>query len=71
MKSIALHHLHLLGRMRRNPITQDKVQIVFRKSSNLKELIITGLVNPKDAHHVETTIGKDAYLVTESYIQTQ
>ena len=48
MKSIALQHLHLLGRMRRNPITEDKVQIVFRKSKNLKELIITGLVNPRD-----------------------
>ena len=48
MKNIALQHLHLLGRMRRNPITQDKVQIVFRKSRNLKELIITGLVNVKD-----------------------
>ena len=48
MKSIALQHLHLLARMRRNPITQDKVQIVFRKSRNLKELIITGLMNAKD-----------------------
>ena len=48
MKSIALQHLHLLGRMRRNPITQDKVPIVFRKSRNLKELIITGLVNARD-----------------------
>ena len=48
MKSIALHHLHLLARMRRNPITQDKVQVVFRKSRNLKEMIVTGLVNGKD-----------------------
>ena len=48
MKSIALHHLHLLARMRRNPITQDKVQVVFRKSRNLKEMLITGLVNAKD-----------------------
>ena len=48
MKSIALQHLHLLARMRRNPITQDKVQIVFRKSRNLEEMIITGLVNAKE-----------------------
>ena len=48
MKSIALQHLHLLARMRRNPITQDKVQVVFRKSRNLKEMIITGLVNAKE-----------------------
>ena len=48
MKSIALQHLHLLARMRRNPITQDKVQIVFRKSRNLKEMVITGLVNAKE-----------------------
>ena len=62
--------------MRRNPITQDKVQVVFRKSRNLKEMIITGLVNARnlphtDAHLVETIIGKDASHVTEYYILTQ
>ena len=48
MKSIALQHLHLLARMRRNTITQEKVQIVFRKSRNLKDSVITVLVNEKE-----------------------
>ena len=52
MKSIVLQHLHLLARMRRNPITQYKVQVVFRKSRNLKEMIITGLVNAKDPPYI-------------------
>ena len=35
MKSIYLKHLHLLARMKQNPITQEKTQIVYRKSQNL------------------------------------
>ena len=48
MRNMALHHLHLLARMRRNPITQERVQVVYRKSRNLREIMITGLVNAKD-----------------------
>ena len=35
MKDISLKHLYLLSRMKRNPITQEQVQIVYRKSQNL------------------------------------
>ena len=48
VREIHNEYLHLLARMRRNPITQDKVLVVFRKSRNLKEMIITGLVNAKE-----------------------
>ena len=45
MKSIILQHTYLLSRMKRNPITQEKIQIVYRKSSNIRNLIVSGLVS--------------------------
>ena len=33
--------------MKRNPINLQKIQTVFRKSSNLRNLMITGLINNK------------------------
>ena len=45
MRSITLQHIHLLARMRRNPITVEKIQFVYRKSNNIRNLIISGLVN--------------------------
>ena len=47
MNKVMSQHLHLLARMRRNPITPEKVQTVYRKSTNMKQLLITGLVNRK------------------------
>ena len=49
MKSIILQHAYLLSRMKRNPITQEKIQVVYRKSNNIKNFIGSGLVSkPKD-----------------------
>ena len=49
MKSIILQHAYLLSRMKRNPITQEKIQVVYRKSNNIRNLIISGLVSkPKE-----------------------
>ena len=47
MKEISLKHLHLLARMKRNPINHEKVQIVYRKASNLKSILVSGTVNPE------------------------
>ena len=47
MKEISLKHLHLLARMKSNPINHEKVQIVYRKAPNLKSLLTSGIVNPK------------------------
>ena len=47
MKEISYQHLHILAKMRKNPITLEQVQTVYRKSRNLKDLFITGIVNPK------------------------
>ena len=47
MKEISLKHLHLLARMKRNPINHEKVQIVYRKAPNLKSILISGTVNPQ------------------------
>ena len=46
MKDISLKHLHLLARMKRNPINHEKVQIVYRKASNLRSILVSGIVNP-------------------------
>ena len=45
MKENSLQHLHLLARMKRNPITHEKVQIVYWKSQNIRDLIISGIIN--------------------------
>ena len=45
MKEISLKHLYLLYRMKRNPITQEQVQIVYRKAQNLQATLISGLIN--------------------------
>ena len=37
----------MLGRMRRNPISPHQIQTVYRKSSNLRNLLISGTVTPK------------------------
>ena len=47
MKEISYQHLHILAKMRKNPITNEQVQTVYRKSRNLRDLLITGIVNPK------------------------
>ena len=38
--------------MRKNPITLEQVQTVYRKSKNLRDLLITGIVNPKPTQKV-------------------
>ena len=45
VKSVILQLIHLLDRIRRNPITVEKVQFMYRKSSNIKDLIVSGLAN--------------------------
>ena len=40
-------HLHLLARMRRNPIILEQVQTVYRKSKNLCDILDSGLVKPR------------------------
>ena len=47
MTAIMQQHIHLLAKMRRNPITHENIQTVFRKSKNLRDLIISGILNPK------------------------
>ena len=47
MMTITQQHIHLLAKMRRNPITHEQIQTVFRKSNNLRDLIISGILNPK------------------------
>ena len=59
MKSITLQHIHLLARMRRNPITIERIQFVFRKASNIKDLVISGLVNSPDKPPFRCTPCKD------------
>ena len=74
MKSIALHHLHLLARMRRNPITQDKVQVVFRKSRNLKEMIVNnrkGCISCDRVLHMNTVTNKEDVHKLRGYHQCQ
>ena len=74
MKSIILHHIHLLGRMRRNPIFQGMIQTVYRKSSNLRNLIISGLVNPQKPPEYGSTScksnGKKGCISCERFLQT-
>ena len=38
-------HINLLARTKSNSITLELVQIVYRKAPNVKDLLITGLVN--------------------------
>ena len=48
MTDITQQHIHLLAKMRKNPITHENIQTVFRKSQNLRDLIISGILNPKE-----------------------
>ena len=48
MNEITATNIHLLARMRRNPITLEKIQTVYWKSRNLRDILITGLVNKKE-----------------------
>ena len=74
MKSIILQHIHLLGRMRRNPISLNMIQVVYRKSANLKSLIITGLVNPPKAPIFRSSScksnGKKGCISCDRFLQT-
>ena len=45
MTDIILQHLHMVARIKRNFITQENIQIVYRKSQNKRDLIISGIVN--------------------------
>ena len=47
MKTIATENLHLMEKMRRNPIGPEKVQIVYRKAACLKQMIVTGRTSEK------------------------
>ena len=74
MKSIILQHIHLLGRMRRNPILQNMIQTVYRKSPNLRNLIITGLVNPPQKPTYRSSScksnGKKGCISCDRFLQT-
>ncbi|MCG8624020.1 MAG: hypothetical protein MJE68_18770, partial [Proteobacteria bacterium] len=59
MKNIIYQHIHLLAKMRKNPITMEKIQTVYRKSSNLRDLLITGLLNPKPKQKIRCTPCRD------------
>ena len=48
MRNIVEKHIHYLARMKRNPINLQKIQTVYRKASNLRNLLITGLINKKE-----------------------
>ena len=48
MTNIVEKHIHYLARMKRNPITLQKIQTVYRKSNNLRNLMLTGLINRKE-----------------------
>ena len=47
MKTIATENLHLMEKMRRNPIGPEKIQIVYRKATCLKQMIVTGRTTEK------------------------
>ena len=47
MRKIICQHVHMLGKMRRNPILPHQIQTVYRKSSNLRNLLISGIITPK------------------------
>ena len=47
MKTIATENLHLMEKMRRNPIGPEKIQIVYRKAICLKQMIVTGRTSEK------------------------
>ena len=47
MRKIISQHVHMLGKMRRNPILPHQIQTVYRKSSNLRNLLISGIITPK------------------------
>ena len=48
MTDITQQHIHLLAKMRKNPITHENIQTVFRKANNLRDLVISGILNPKE-----------------------
>ena len=70
-------HLHLLARMRRNPITPEKVQTVYRKSTNMKQCTNHWTCQqkvrnqPTDVNLAEKQKEKDASHVTESQLGTK
>ena len=45
--------------MRKNPITNEQIQTVYRKSRNLRDILITGIVNPKPSQKVRCIPCKD------------
>ena len=47
MKTIATENLHLMEKMRRNPIGPEKIQIVYRKATCLKQMIVSGRTSEK------------------------
>ena len=59
-KDLVLRNIHLLARMRKNPINQEQIQTVYRKASNLRDLLITGLINTPEKQHYRCIPCKDS-----------
>ena len=48
IKNTTSKNLHLMEKLKRNPISTKQVQYVYRKSSNLRSLIISGTTTSKE-----------------------
>ena len=59
MKDLVLQNIHLLARMRKNPINQEQIQTVYRKASNWRDLLITGLINTPERQQYKCVPCKD------------
>ena len=44
MKDIIQQHLHIVAKMRKNPITVEQIETVYRKSSNLRDVLLQALL---------------------------
>ena len=60
MKDLVLQNIHLLARMRKNPINQEQIQTVYRKASHLRDLLITGLINTPEKQKYRCVPCKDS-----------
>ena len=59
MKTIATENLHLMEKMRRSPIGHEKIQIVYRKATCLKQMIVTGKTSEKSKPKLKCTPCKE------------
>ena len=59
MRKIISQHIHMLGKMRINPILPHQIQTVYRKSNNLCNLLLSGTVTPKKKQLYRSIVCKE------------